>query len=474
MSTKNYIYSFAQSGYAFILTFGTTAIVSRWLTPTEIGIYSLGFAFIALLNAFKNFGIQNYIVVCEDINDEKIRSASLVAFLISWGLGIVVLFLREDIATFYEQPALINILIIQSIAFFLWPHSAIRTGLLQRQMDFKTIFWIETISKTISAAITLYAVYIGCGPISLAYGAVSLIISSFVLLIVIVKAPWFFSLKYIKECVSFGGITSLIALVLLFSSQGLVLLLGKIIPIDEVAQFERTQTIPILYWGYLYPAIAVVLLPSFANVLRKETHSVIRKNILSSWINIAMVCVPIFILLGGGGNTIILTLYGDQWQPAANVVYLFCIASGLSSLFIVGQSVLYAAREMLPILFTQVISKIVLISIIMFSPSTTAELIGFSFIASNVVFSFIITMQVSKRFCFTKRHFKLFTAKITQFIAPFFLILAVFKIIELKYAFNSIYILFAYSITIGVSWLLLATIYSHPIINVLKKKLSKE
>ncbi|MEI6893700.1 MAG: oligosaccharide flippase family protein [Colwellia sp.] len=474
MSTKNYLYSFAQSGYGLILAFGTTAIVSRLLTPTEIGIYSLGFAFIALLNAFKNFGIQNYVVVCEELDEERIKSASLVAVLISWFLGFVILLLREKIALFYEQPALINILVVQSIAFFLWPFSAIRTGLLQRKMAFKTLFWVETISKTISSVVTLALVYYQFGAISLAFGAASWTISSFILLSIVVKSPWLFSLKHVKSCMSFGGITSIIALVALMSSQGLVLILGKMIPIEAVAQFERTQTIPILYWSYLYPAMAAVLLPSFAIILRKDKKSVARKKILTSWIYIAMVSIPVFILLGGSSHTIILILYGEQWIEAANIVYLFCIASGLSSFFIIGQSVLYAAREMSQVLIIQVLSKLVLLGIIFFSTNITLKLIGVAFIISNLVFSIIITFQVTKRLHLTRRHFKIFGAKIITFTMPFILILMAFKLIESHLMLDSISLLLAFGFTFLCCWLLLANNQGHPIINVLKNRLSKE
>jgi len=474
LSTRNYIYSFASSGYSFLMVFGTTALISRWLTPTEIGVYSLGFAFIALLNAFKNFGIQNYIVVNEELNEEKIKSATLVALILSWSIGLLLLLCRNYIAEFYQQTALLDILIVQSVAFFLWPFTAIRSGILQRKMDFKTIFWIDLVAKTISSLVTLYFAYYQHGAISLAYGAASLTVSSFVLLAITVKAPWLFSIKYLKDCMSFGGITSVIALVSLFSSQGLVLLLGKLITIESVAQFERTQTIPILYWSYLYPAMAAVLLPSFANILRNEKKAVARKNMLRSWIFIAMVSIPVFILLGGTSYAIILLLYGQQWQLASDYVYLFCIASGMSSLFITGQSILYAARKMSQVLFTQVMSKLVLIGGIVFSTNITLEVIGLAFIASNLVFSLLITIQVTKFLNLTVRHFKMFVKKLLIFALPFLLILVFYKLIQFNFAFNSLYLMFCFGLTTLSFWLFYADVHKHPIIHVLKKLISKE
>lgn len=52
----------AQRYGAFVVSFITTIVVSRILTPTEIGIYSAAAVVLQLASIFRDFGMYEYLV----------------------------------------------------------------------------------------------------------------------------------------------------------------------------------------------------------------------------------------------------------------------------------------------------------------------------------------------------------------------------------------------------------------------------
>jgi O-antigen/teichoic acid export membrane protein len=472
VAAKNYFFSFLQRFYSAVLLIGTTAVVSRWLTPTEIGVYSLGFAFVAILNAFKNFGIQNYIVVNDDIKTQKISSALFAAIILSWPLGLAVYFFSVEIADFYQQPGLVVIFQVQSLAFFLWPFIAIKSGLLQRALKFKVIFWVESISATVSAGVTLVLIYTGYGVMSLAIGAASLTLITFLILSIVVNSPWLISTKHLKDCMRFGGITTLIALVALLGSQGLVLILGKLVTVDLVAQFERAQTVPILYWNYIYPAIASVLIPTTAKLIRTERLSKYRKPIIRGWISIATASAPLLLFLSFVGEELILILYGEQWVEAGRAVFLYCISAMLASVFIVAQATLYSARKMKQVLFIQIASRLVLVLGVFAFHTLSLYIIGVMFIIHSLVFAIFAQKLVHDMLLLRAKHYIIFSSLLLGYTLPLFLVLKLISLYSNIFELSGKPYLILSAIATGVLWAGCSIYFKHPSAIIIRQKLN--
>ncbi|WP_157826755.1 oligosaccharide flippase family protein [Colwellia sp. 12G3] len=473
MSATHYVFSFLQRIYAAVLLLGTTAFVSRWLTPTEIGIYSLGFAFVAILNAFRNFGIQNYVVVSENLTDKKISSAQLAALILSWPLGICVFTLSSNISELYGQPELIKMLKVQSLAFFLWPFIAIRSGVLQRSLKFNTIFWVETIAVTISSVVMLFCVYLGYGPISLAYGAAILSISSFFLLSIVVKTPWSLSLDHIKECMSFGGMSTLIALITVFGGQGLVMLLGLYFSSDRIAQFERAQSLPLLFWAYILPAISAVLLPSFSKLFRDNELSFARKSAIRSWMSISCVIGPLLISMFFVASDFVDFLYGPQWGEASKVTSLFCLSSLIAALFIIGQSILYAQRKLISILVVQGIALSTTLIGIFIIPELTLSKIAYLFVISNSVFAILTLVFLRRAIRADMRHFKVFIYSLAKYSLPLLLSLICYDYLATSQGFSEILNVFVIAMISIIVWGITSIINQHPMTVLVMKKSAK-
>ena len=59
--------SFVLTNGITVLQFSSSLIISRLLSPKEIGVYSVAAAIIAIAQLFRNVGVANYLVSEKDL-----------------------------------------------------------------------------------------------------------------------------------------------------------------------------------------------------------------------------------------------------------------------------------------------------------------------------------------------------------------------------------------------------------------------
>ena len=74
--------SFGSRATAALITLISSMVIARLLTPTETGVYAIGFDFFAtLLEMFREFGITGYLVQEQHLSGDKIRAAFSVSLV---------------------------------------------------------------------------------------------------------------------------------------------------------------------------------------------------------------------------------------------------------------------------------------------------------------------------------------------------------------------------------------------------------
>jgi len=64
---KSVLITFLSSNGATVISFATILVLSRLLTPAEVGIFSMTAAMVAFAHTFREFGISGYIQQEKDL-----------------------------------------------------------------------------------------------------------------------------------------------------------------------------------------------------------------------------------------------------------------------------------------------------------------------------------------------------------------------------------------------------------------------
>ena len=92
MSVRRSVTIFFSAKYVeLLLGLISSLILARLLSPEEFGIYSIAASVVIIGYLFRNFGVGQYIVQVEKLNDGILRSAFTATLAISWAIGLLLL-----------------------------------------------------------------------------------------------------------------------------------------------------------------------------------------------------------------------------------------------------------------------------------------------------------------------------------------------------------------------------------------------
>ena len=91
----------AQSYLTQAVQFAASIYVARTLTPEEIGIFSVAFVIIILLNGVRDFGTGDFLVQARVITKNHITSAYTVTFGMGCVVAMVVYFTSKLAGLYY-------------------------------------------------------------------------------------------------------------------------------------------------------------------------------------------------------------------------------------------------------------------------------------------------------------------------------------------------------------------------------------
>jgi O-antigen/teichoic acid export membrane protein len=320
------VLSFAERYALIVIALLGSILIARLLTPEEIGIYSVSLAIIGIAQALRDFGIGNFLIQEKSLSEAHIRTAFGFSLLIGGSLFIIVYCAAPLVANFYTDGRLTQTLRISAMNFLVLPFCTISLALLRREMAFKQIVTVTLMAAIVGFIVTIGLAYFGFGPNSMAIGAVVGNIATGI-------GAWIArterrillpSLSEWRALLNFGGQSILASVVTTIAMDINDLVLGKILGFAPVAMISRAQGLMNLFHRDIMTAIRGVAFPAFAKAHR-EGESLEGRHIASVTM-VTVIAWPFYGFTALYALELMRLLFGPQWDEAAALVPLFCLA----------------------------------------------------------------------------------------------------------------------------------------------------
>lgn len=141
-----------------LVTWASTVVVARILTPEDYGLLAMSTVFLGLITMLSEFGFGSAIVVLRDLTDDQVaqlNTAALAFGLIGFGVGCAAAW---PLSAFFDAPALVPITIVMSAGFIITAFQVVPQALLQRDLRFKPLALIQgTQALVASVAAVVFA-----------------------------------------------------------------------------------------------------------------------------------------------------------------------------------------------------------------------------------------------------------------------------------------------------------------------------
>lgn len=339
---RSLAFSALQSYFSVALQLASTVVLSRVLTPAEVGVYAVAVVFSALATNFRDFGVAEYLIQVRDPTVRQIRAAFGVNVMMSWAMALLMFVGATFVGEFYRSDVMVSVMHVQAMNFVLIPFGAINLAWFRRELNLKPQFVASTLSDTISLCVAIGLALEGHGPMSLAWSslagvAVTVAVSMYYRPRGFPRLP---GLAGGREVLRFGSFASGIYLLGQLGRGAPEMVIGRVQGVADVAIFSRAGGLVQLFRQLVVRAVMPVCLPYFAKAVREE-QSVNRAYVRGiavfsaiGWTFLGYLAVAAF--------PVVRIIYGEQWAASVPLARILCVAGAVELVHYLSKEALLA------------------------------------------------------------------------------------------------------------------------------------
>ena len=312
-----------------VLTVAAFAALGRLLTPEAFGRFALAAAVFALAQTVSEFGLRHYLVRERDLAPETAGRAVGLALVLAAACAAILAALALTLGGGPMHPATAAALLVLAPALLFSAVGTVAEALLQREMDFRLIAWVEVGRAGMDGAVAVALAWAGLGAAALAGGVLASRAASAVAVAALggharALAP------RLGGWGRFGGFGwRFVATDLLPNAGGLALnaTLTAAQGAATLGLYNRAQAIRAMLDRTALSGIRPVVLPVMARAMAAGWSPA---DIHSRKVDyLCAVCWPAFAFIALLADPIVAVLLGAQWEGAVPAVRILA-ATGLA------------------------------------------------------------------------------------------------------------------------------------------------
>ncbi len=330
MSTRKALaFSFLDRYAGLVLAIVSSMILSRLLSPAEIGVFSVTMVLLSFVATIRDLGAGQYLVQVKELTTERIRAVWAVQLGLGTTLAIVILAASGFVASFYHEPRMRDIMFVLAANYVITPFGSLTYAWLMREMRFEALATIRFTSTLVGSLIAITLAWQGYGPISLAWGslATAIVTGGLATLYRPRHFPWLPGTKGLRQVFSFGSTLTGISIINTANQATPELFLGRLQGMTETGLFSRGLGLAAMFQRLVMDAATSVSMPYFARQHREG------QRLDTPFIHmISLVTVLGWSFLGSLAiltYPVMRTLYGGQWDDSVDVTRILCLSVSL-------------------------------------------------------------------------------------------------------------------------------------------------
>lgn len=339
---RSLAYSALDSYFGLVLQLASTVIIARILTPEQVGSFAVAAAFAAMASTFRDFGVAEYLIQEDRLDETALRAALTVNIGTSWLVALVLFGLAPAAAEFYRSPVIASLMRVQALSFVLIPFGAVTMAWFRRQMDFRPAFLAGIAANLTSFAVAVALALSEQGAMSLAWASLAGVTVTVAVSIAMrpTSMPWRPGWIGVGRVIRFGKFASGVYLFGQLGKGAPEMVIGRAMDVASVGVFSRASGLMEMFNRLVLRAITPVYLPFFAQSVRDHGSS--RQGLLMAMSFTSVVGWPLLAYMAMYAYAAIRLMYGPQWLEAVALAPWLCAAAAVELVFSSAKEALLA------------------------------------------------------------------------------------------------------------------------------------
>lgn len=318
-----------------IIAFGSTFLLTLFLTPDTFGVFYVISAIISFLGYFSDIGLAAALV---QKRDEVTQEDLGTTFVIQQGLVLVLVLLSlvfsQMIASFYRLDAAgVWLFRALAVSFFLSSLKTIPSVLLERKLAFDRLVIPQVLETLGFYAVAVYLAWKGYGITSFTWAV--LVRGVLGLVSMYIVEPWkptfILSKKSARKLMSFGLPFQMNSFLALLKDDLLTVFLGRVLPFAQVGYIGWAKKWAEVPLRLIMDSVIRVTFPAYSRLQhdKKLLEKALNKTIFG--LTAAILPISTGLLLYVHPMVNIIPKYG-KWEPALISFYIFVFSSAIAAL----------------------------------------------------------------------------------------------------------------------------------------------
>lgn len=313
--------------------------LARMLSPGEFGLVGMITIFISVAQVFVDSGLSQALIGkpnCTKLDYSTIFWANIFIGVLAY---IIIWFCAPLIAGFYQKPELIQLTKISSLAILIGSVTLIQQTILIKEIDFKTITKISTVSTFVSGVASLVLAFYGYGVWSLVWRT---LINQALRSLMMWRhnhwlPKWAFSKRLFSEHFTFGSNILAISVIAVVYKSLYNFIIGKNYSETVLGYYtnaDQYSSIPSINLTNITAKVSFPVLSEMQNDndrLKVSISKLIKTIMYVSFIvmfGLAAVASPLFFVL-----------FGEKWIPAVPIFQALCFAYAITPMHAINHSI---------------------------------------------------------------------------------------------------------------------------------------
>jgi O-antigen/teichoic acid export membrane protein len=314
---KSGIWQFSNTMVIVVSQIVCNAIIARYVTKIEFGIMAITNAFINFACFFSEAGMGDALMQRKIVEPQHKNAALFFSVLISVVMYGILYFTAPLIASFYDNPTdLIRLLRVLGLSFIFLSLGSSSLNLLQKNFKFKHVFFSDGLSLLASNILGVVLAMNHWGAWSLVYSILFYNVARLIVVWILEPIPVMIgaTLRHWKDLLSYGVGLTLVRIYNFISGFGIMLLIGKLVPIKTLGIFERSYRITNIPVRYLGDMIQKVMMPFMVKINDEDDKLFAFFYKGMSFSNAMLVPISAFCVVFC--KPIVLIVLGSKWGDA--------------------------------------------------------------------------------------------------------------------------------------------------------------
>lgn len=320
-----------------VISFATINLVlARILPVSVIGIFNIANSILAFFSYFSDIGLAGALIQKKEISLNDLKTTFTIQEALACVITLILIIIAPNLANFYGLDDS-GIWLIRSLAigFFLTSLKVIPSVLLERELNFGKLVWVEITETLIFNSVLVALVWQNFLVDSFSFAVLSRAFTGALMINLI--SPWKLSFGVEK-----ASIRTLLSFGVPFQANSILALLkDRLVPL-VIARIVGTTGVGLITWAQSITFVALevmnimsrITFPAFSRL--QDNEKALEKTLEKTLFLTSILFYPILFGLIAIAPSLITHVVSEKWKGALPLIYLFSVTvfwANLSSPF---------------------------------------------------------------------------------------------------------------------------------------------